>query len=142
MNPTAAGNFQLRAGHPPLSLKILCPSAPRATRSAPTTPGVRHSAATIINRITVDGQNYGGITQAMGLGLTEDFDDLNVHTTLAKCGIPFPNDVPDHFELSYIETPRPLGLLGQAGTGEVSLTALHLALEAKKYRCKVAPTVE
>jgi aldehyde oxidoreductase len=82
---------------------------------------------TIINRITVDGQNYGGITQAMGLGLTEDFDDLKVHTTLAKCGIPYPNDVPDHFEMSYIESPRPLGLLGQAGTGEVSLTSLHPA---------------
>ncbi len=82
---------------------------------------------TIINKVTVDGQNYGGITQAMGLGLTEDFDDLKVHVNLNKCGIPYPNDVPDHFELMYLETPRPLGLLGQAGTGEVSLTALHPA---------------
>ena len=82
---------------------------------------------TIINKVTVDGQNYGGITQAMGLGLTEDFDDLKVHVNLNKCGIPYPNDVPDHFELMYLETPRPLGLLGQAGTGEVSLTSLHPA---------------
>jgi aldehyde oxidoreductase len=82
---------------------------------------------TIINKVTVDGQNYGGITQAMGLGLTEDFDDLKVHINLNKCGIPYPNDVPDAFELLYLETPRPLGLLGQAGTGEVSLTALHPA---------------
>jgi aldehyde oxidoreductase len=82
---------------------------------------------TIINKVTVDGQNYGGITQAMGLGLTEDFDDLKVHVNLNKCGIPYPNDVPDDFELLYLETPRPLGLLGQAGCGEVSLTALHPA---------------
>jgi aldehyde oxidoreductase len=88
---------------------------------------------TIINRITVDGQNYGGNTQAMGLGLTEDFDDLKVHTTLAKCGIPYPNDVPDHFDISYIETPRPAGLLGQAGTGEVSLTSLHPACSNAIY---------
>ena len=43
----------------------------------------------------------------MGLGLTEDFDDLKVHINLNKCGIPYPNDVPDHFELMYLETPRP-----------------------------------
>jgi aldehyde oxidoreductase len=82
---------------------------------------------TIINRVTVDGQNYGGITQGMGMGLTEDFDDLKIHTTLAKCGIPYPNDVPDDFELMYLETPRPAGLLGQAGVGEVSLTSVHPA---------------
>jgi aldehyde oxidoreductase len=82
---------------------------------------------TIINRITVDGQNYGGITQGMGMGLTEDFDDLKVHTSLAKCGIPYPNDVPDDFDLLYLETPRPAGLLGQAGCGEVTLTSVHPA---------------
>jgi aldehyde oxidoreductase len=82
---------------------------------------------TIINRITVDGQNYGGIAQGVGFGLTEDFDDLKVHTTLAKCGIPYPNDIPDDFEILYIETPRPEGLLGQAGCGEVTLTSVHPA---------------
>jgi len=81
----------------------------------------------IINRVTVDGQNYGGIAQGMGMGLTEDFDDLKVHTSLQKCGIPYPNDVPDDFELLYLETPRPSGLLGQAGVGEVSLTSVHPA---------------
>ena len=82
---------------------------------------------TIINRVTVDGLNYGGIAQGMGMGLTEDFDDLKVHTSLQKCGIPYPNDVPDDFELLYLETPRPAGLLGQAGVGEGSLTAVHPA---------------
>ncbi len=42
---------------------------------------------TIINRITVDGQNYGGITQGMGMGLTEDFDDLKVHTSLRPSAV-------------------------------------------------------
>ncbi len=82
---------------------------------------------TIINRITVDGQNYGGIIQGMGMGLTEDFDDLKVHTSLQKCGIPYPNDAPDDFELLYLETPRPAGLLGQSGVGEVSMTSVHPA---------------
>jgi len=88
---------------------------------------------TIINRVTVDGQNYGGITQGMGMGLTEDFDDLKVHTTLQKCGIPYPNDVPDDFELLYLETPRPAGLLGQSGVGEVSLTSVHPACSNAIY---------
>jgi len=82
---------------------------------------------TIINRVTVDGQNYGGIIQGMGMGLTEDFDDLKVHTSLQKCGIPYPNDAPDDFELLYLETPRPAGLLGQSGVGEVSMTSVHPA---------------
>ncbi len=81
----------------------------------------------IINRVTVDGQNYGGIIQGMGMGLTEDFDDLKAHTSLQKCGIPYPNDAPDDFELLYLETPRPAGLLGQSGVGEVSMTSVHPA---------------
>ncbi len=88
---------------------------------------------TIINRVTVDGQNYGGITQGMGMGLTEDFDDLNVHTSLQKCGIPYPNDVPDDFELLYLETPRPDGLFGQCGCGEVTLTSVHPAASNAIY---------
>ncbi len=39
---------------------------------------------TIINRATVDGQIYGGLAQGIGLALTEDFDDLEVHTHAAR----------------------------------------------------------
>lgn len=73
---------------------------------------------TIMNKTVVDGQVYGGVTQAMGLALSEDFEDLKKHTTLASCGIPYPNDVPDDFELHYIETPRPYGPYGASGCGE------------------------
>ena len=44
---------------------------------------------TIINRATVDGQIYGGLAQGIGLALTEDFEDLKVHTSLRDCGIPY-----------------------------------------------------
>ncbi|MDR3372839.1 MAG: molybdopterin-dependent oxidoreductase, partial [Ancalomicrobiaceae bacterium] len=60
---------------------------------------------TIINRATVDGQIYGGLAQGIGLALTEDFDDLELHTTLLDCGIPYPKDVPDGMEILYLETP-------------------------------------
>lgn len=83
---------------------------------------------TIINKATVDGQIYGGLAQGIGLALTEDFEDLELHTTLRDCGIPYPKDVPDDIEILYLETPRPLGPYGAAGVGEAPLTAPHPAI--------------
>jgi aldehyde oxidoreductase len=83
---------------------------------------------TIINRATVEGQIYGGLAQGIGLALTEDFDDLEVHTTLLDCGIPYPRDIPDDIEILFLETPRPLGPFGAAGVGEIPLTAPHPAI--------------
>ena len=83
---------------------------------------------TIINKATVDGQIYGGLAQGIGLALTEDFDDLELHTNLKDCGIPYPKDVPDDIEILYLETPRPLGPYGAAGVGEAPLTAPHPAI--------------
>ncbi len=83
---------------------------------------------TIINKATVDGQIYGGLAQGIGLALTEDFDDLELHTTLRDCGIPYPKDVPDDMEILYLETPRELGPFGAAGVGEAPLTAPHPAI--------------
>jgi len=83
---------------------------------------------TIINKATVDGQVYGGLAQGLGLALTEDFEDLDLHTTLKDCGIPYPKDVPDDIEILYLETARPLGPFGAAGVGEAPLTALHPAI--------------
>jgi aldehyde oxidoreductase len=83
---------------------------------------------TIINRATVDGQIYGGLAQGIGLALTEDFEDLNRHTTLKDCGLPYIKDIPDDIEIVYQETPRPLGPYGAAGVGEAPLTAPHPAI--------------
>ncbi len=83
---------------------------------------------TIINKATVDGQIYGGLAQGIGLALTEDFEDLELHTNLKDCGIPYPKDVPDDIEVLYLETPRPLGPFGAAGVGEAPLTAPHPAI--------------
>lgn len=83
---------------------------------------------TIINRATVDGQIYGGLAQGIGLALTEDFDDLELHTNLKDCGIPYPKDIPDLMEILYLETPRADGPFGAAGVGEAPLTAPHPAI--------------
>ncbi|HET6413084.1 MAG TPA: molybdopterin cofactor-binding domain-containing protein [Anaeromyxobacter sp.] len=83
---------------------------------------------TIINRTTVDGQIYGGLAQGIGLALSEDFEDLKRHTSLADCGLPYVKDIPDDIEIIYQETPRPLGPYGAAGVGEAPLTAPHPAI--------------
>lgn len=83
---------------------------------------------TIINKATVDGQIYGGITQGIGFGLTENFDDLSKHTSLIGCGLPFIDDVPDDFEIDYVNYPRASGPYGASGVGEVPLCAPHPAI--------------
>lgn len=83
---------------------------------------------TIMNKLLVDGSFYGGLTQGIGLALSENFEDLEKHTTLLKCGIPYPKDVPDDIELHYVQTPRPNGPYGAAGCGEAPLDAPHPAI--------------
>lgn len=83
---------------------------------------------TIINKLVLEGQLYGGLAQGIGLALSEDFEDLKKHTTLTGCGIPEITDVPDNIVLIHQETPRPLTYNGQAGAGEMPLSAPHAAI--------------
>lgn len=80
------------------------------------------------NKIVVDGQVYGGCAQGMGLALSEDFEDYKKHITIMGCGIPYPEDIPDDFNIIYTETPRPDGPYGASGCGEGPLTAGHPAI--------------
>jgi aldehyde oxidoreductase len=95
----------------------------------------------VMNKLVVDGQIYGGMTQALGLALSEDFEDLKKHTTLQGCGLPYIKDVPDNMEIIYVETPRPLGPFGASGVGEMPLTSPHAAIINGIYRaCGVRVT--
>jgi aldehyde oxidoreductase len=82
----------------------------------------------INNKLVVDGQMYGGIAQGIGLALSEDFEDLELHTNLRDCGLPYAKDIPDDIKIFYVETPRELGPFGAAGVGEAPLTASHVAV--------------
>ncbi len=82
----------------------------------------------INNKLVVDGQIYGGVAQGIGLALSEDFEDLNKHTSLIACGLPFANDIPDDFKIIYVENPRENGPFGAAGVGELPLTSPHAAV--------------
>jgi aldehyde oxidoreductase len=82
----------------------------------------------INNKLVVDGQIYGGVAQGIGLALSEDFEDLKKHTSLLECGIPYCKDIPDAFDIVYVETPREHGPFGAAGVGELPLTSPHVAV--------------
>jgi aldehyde oxidoreductase len=82
----------------------------------------------INSRLNVDGQMWGSLSQGIGLALTEDFDDLEKHTSMRACGIPYPNDVTDNLTVMYLETPRALAPFGASGCGEIALTAPHSAI--------------
>ncbi len=82
----------------------------------------------INNKLVVDGQIYGGLAQGVGLALSEDFEDIELHSTLMGAGVPFARDVPDKIDIIYVETPRENGPFGAAGVGELPLTSPHAAI--------------
>ncbi len=82
----------------------------------------------INNQLAVDGQIYGGVAQGIGLALTEDFEDLQKHTGMMSCGLPYTNDIPDALEIIYVDSPREHGPFGAAGVGELPLTSPHAAI--------------
>ncbi|MDR0621947.1 MAG: molybdopterin-dependent oxidoreductase, partial [Deltaproteobacteria bacterium] len=77
------------------------------------------------NRMGVNGQLWGGIAQAIGLALTEDFEDIEKHKTMIGGGFPYIKDIPDDIELVYFENPREHGVFGAAGVGEIPLCVPH-----------------
>ncbi|MGO8877964.1 MAG: molybdopterin-dependent aldehyde oxidoreductase [Desulfomonilaceae bacterium] len=98
------------------------------------------------NKLAVDGQIYGGVAQGIGLALSEDFEDLNKHTSLVDCGLPYTKDIPDNFKIIYFENPREHGPFGAAGVGELPLTSPHAAVingiyNATGVRIRQAPAL-
>jgi aldehyde oxidoreductase len=82
----------------------------------------------INNKLVVDGQIYGGVAQGIGLALSEDFEDIERHSTMLGAGIPYAKDIPDKFDIVYFENARPNGPFGAAGVGELPLTSPHVAV--------------
>jgi aldehyde oxidoreductase len=83
---------------------------------------------TVVNKLITDGQIWGGMAQAIGLALTEDYEDLKKHSTMLGAGVPYPNDIPDNMEIVYFESKRPDGPFGASGTGEMPLCGPHPAI--------------
>ena len=82
----------------------------------------------LCNKLIVDGQIYGGLAQGVGLALSEDYEDIKKHSTLAGAGVPTIKMIPDDMEIVYVQTPRKDGPFGASGVGEMPLTAPHPAI--------------
>jgi aldehyde oxidoreductase len=89
---------------------------------------VMADAGTINNQLVVDGQIYGGVAQGIGLALSEDFEDIEKHSTMLGAGIPYAKDIPDKFDIYYFNYPREHGPFGAAGVGELPLTSPHVSI--------------
>ncbi len=82
----------------------------------------------VANKLVVDGQMYGGLAQGIGLALSEDFEDIEKHSSMAGAGFPYAKQIPDNMELIYVESERPEGPFGASGVGELPLTCPHAAI--------------
>ncbi|PID72761.1 MAG: aldehyde oxidoreductase [Desulfobulbus propionicus] len=89
---------------------------------------------TVMNKLVVDGQIYGGMAQAIGLALSEDFEDIKKHSTLAGAGFPYIKQIPDKMDIIYVSSPRPDGPFGASGVGEMPITGPHSAVVNGIYR--------
>lgn len=82
-----------------------------------------HDVGRAVNPRGVEGQIEGGIVQALGQGLMEDYQLKDGHTTtpgFAKYILPTSLDVPRITSL-IVEDPDPIGRLGVKGIGEPAM---------------------
>jgi CO/xanthine dehydrogenase Mo-binding subunit len=82
-----------------------------------------HDVGRAVNPRGVEGQIEGGIVQALGQGLMEDYQTVNGRATtpnLAKYILPTSLDVP-HVTSVILEDPDPIGPLGVKGIGEPAM---------------------
>jgi len=80
------------------------------------------------NMLSVEGQAYGGISHSIGFALSEDYGAEDRHGSMAGCGIPQIDAIPDDIQLIFQETPRELGPHGSSGCSEVFQSCNHMAV--------------
>ncbi|MDR2610143.1 MAG: molybdopterin-dependent oxidoreductase [Clostridiales Family XIII bacterium] len=80
------------------------------------------------NRLSVEGQGYGGLSHSIGFALSEDYQPDSRHGNIISCGIPTIDRIPDDFNLIFIENPRPLGPHGSCGCSEDFQSSGHMAV--------------
>ena len=80
------------------------------------------------NALSVEGQGYGGLSHSIGFALSEDYDAQDKHGSMAGCGIPTIDMIPDDLNLIFHETPRAAGPHGSCGCSEVFQSSNHMAV--------------
>ena len=80
------------------------------------------------NKLAVTGQALGGMSHCVGFALTENYDDMKRHGTMAGAGIPAINDIPDDADVIFNETPREYGPQNSTGCSESYQSCGHVAV--------------
>lgn len=80
------------------------------------------------NRLSVEGQGYGGLSHSIGFALQEDYDGTDKAGSMAYCGIPTVTQIPDDYNLIFVENPRDNGPHGSSGCAEVFQCSNHMAV--------------
>jgi aldehyde oxidoreductase len=80
------------------------------------------------NRLSVEGQAYGGLSHSIGFALSEDYNAENKHGNMAGCGIPTIDMIPDDINLVFVENPRKTGPFGSCGCSECYQSSGHMAV--------------
>ncbi len=79
------------------------------------------------NKLSVEGQGYGGISHGIGFALSEDYDATDKAKNIAYCGVPTCKAIPDDIRLEYYEgNPRENGPHGSSGCAEVYQACTHM----------------
>lgn len=104
----------------------------------------------IANRLSAEGQAYGGMGQSIGYGLKENYEDLKKDANIVGAGIPSIEDIPDDIEIIWIEDdPCKAGPFGSNGLSEIFfagehnavLNAIYQATGARVYQVPARPEV-
>jgi aldehyde oxidoreductase len=80
------------------------------------------------NMLSVEGQGYGGLSHSIGFALSEEYHPEKKYGNMIACGVPQIEDIPDDFNLIFIETPRPAGPQGSCGCSEDFQCSGHMAV--------------
>ncbi|MBN2038405.1 MAG: molybdopterin-dependent oxidoreductase [Spirochaetes bacterium] len=90
------------------------------------------------NRLSVEGQAYGGLSHSIGFALSEDYNAEDRHGNMVGCGIPTIDVIPDDINLIFVENPRPNGPHGSCGCSECYQSSGHMAvINAMNNACGV-----
>jgi aldehyde oxidoreductase len=81
------------------------------------------------NELTIQGQAYGGLSHAIGFGLSEEYSDFEKkYENMAGCGILTCGQMPDDVEFTFVQTPREFGPFGSGGASECFQSCGHVSV--------------
>ena len=99
------------------------------------------------NLLAVEGQAYGGLSHGISMALTNEYEDYKRHATIAGAGIPYIKEIPDNYQVMFLDNARKVGPFGSSGcaelfqsSGHVSvINAIHNAVGVRIYELPARP---